>query len=340
MSNEGIRKAVRERYGQRAKAGTSCCGTSKSCCGSGTSSASQAIGYAEEQLNAIPRGADLGLGCGNPTALASSKEGEPVLDLGSGAGIDCFLAAQAVGPNGCAIGIDMTAEMIERARENALENGIENVEFRLGEVEHLPVPDGSVDVVISNCVVNLSPDRPQVILDAFRALKPGGRMYLSDIVLLKALPEEIRESIEAYVGCVAGASMKADYLAAIEAAGFEDVAVLKETSADSAFSDPTEAKILIDGAEVDPEKLALDPERVHQLADTISNITVKAVKRSWRQRRKGDEVEAYQPSRTSDLTVHSSSRSSSTITPIPDPFGTVIVPSEFNLNGGSMRSRS
>ena len=277
MSNEGIRKTVRERYGQRAQARASCCGASQSCCGS-VKSPSQALGYTEQQLSAIPEGADLGLGCGNPTALASLVEGETVLDLGSGAGIDCFLAAQAVGPSGRAIGVDMTAEMIDRARENARMNGIENVEFRLGEIEHLPVADGSVDVVISNCVVNLSPDKPQVFRDTFRALKPGGRMLISDIVLLRELPDAIRESIEAYVGCVAGASMKANYLAAIEEAGFEDVEVLKEVSADSAFSGSSEAKILIDGEEVDPESLGLDQEKVHQLAGTISSISVKAVK--------------------------------------------------------------
>ena len=281
MSNEGIRKTVRERYGQRAQAGTSCCGTSRSCCGSQSSqdSVSKAIGYSEEQLKAIPEGADLGLGCGNPTALASLEEGETVLDLGSGAGIDCFLAAQAVGPSGRVIGVDMTAEMIDRARENARANEVENVEFRLGEIEHLPVADGSADVVISNCVVNLSPDKPQVFRDAFRTLKSGGRMFLSDIVLLKELPDEIRESIEAYVGCVAGASMKDDYLEAIEAAGFQGVEVLKEVSADSAFSGASEAKILVDGEEVDPESLGLDREKVHQLAGTISSITVKAVKK-------------------------------------------------------------
>ena len=277
MSNEGIRKTVRERYGQRAQARASCCGASQSCCGS-VKSPSQALGYTKQQLSAIPEGADLGLGCGNPTALASLVEGETVLDLGSGAGIDCFLAAQAVGPSGRAIGVDMTAEMIDRARENARMNGIENVEFRLGEIEHLPVSDGSVDVVISNCVVNLSPDKPQVFRDTFRALKPGGRMLISDIVLLRELPNAIRESIEAYVGCVAGASMKANYLAAIEEAGFEDVEVLKEVSADSAFSGSSEAKILIDGEEVDPESLGLDQEKVHQLAGTISSISVKAVK--------------------------------------------------------------
>jgi len=278
MSDETIRKAVRERYGRRAKDGASCCAKSRSCCGT-QDSVSRAIGYSDEDLGAVPEGADLGLGCGNPTALASLKEGETVLDLGSGAGIDCFLAAQAVGSTGRAIGVDMTAEMVDRARENARTNGIENVEFRLGEIEHLPVADRSVDVVISNCVVNLSPDKPQVFREAFRALKPGGRMFLSDIVLLKPLPEGGRKSIEAYVGCVAGASMKADYLAAIEAAGFRDVEVLKEVAADSAFSDGgAEAKVYVDGKEVDPKRVGLDREKVFELAGTISSVTVKAVK--------------------------------------------------------------
>jgi arsenite methyltransferase len=243
---------------------------------------SKTIGYSDEQLGAIPQGADLGLGCGNPTALASLQPGETVLDLGSGGGIDCFLAAEAVGPAGRAIGVDMTAEMIERARENARNSGADNVEFRLGEIEHLPAADRSADVIISNCVVNLSPDKPQVFREAFRVLKPGGRLFISDIVLLKPLPDEVKESIEAYVGCVAGASMKAEYLGAIEAAGFQNIEVLTEASADSAFASPDagarQAKIIVDGEEVDPESLGLDEEKVLQLAGTIASITVKAVK--------------------------------------------------------------
>ena len=292
MTTEDIRKTVRERYGQRASGGGSCCGTAQSCCGSTDSSKpvgsqskpssvnspSTKLGYSPQELDSIPGGADLGLGCGNPTALASLRQGEVVLDLGSGAGIDCFLAAQAVGDTGRVIGVDMTAEMIDRARANALADGVENVEFRLGEIEHLPVADGSVDVIISNCVVNLSPDKPQVFREAFRALKPGGRMFLSDIVLLKTLPDDIRESIEAYVGCVAGASMKADYLAAIEAVGFQDIEILKDASAESAFSGSSEAKILVDGEAVDPESLGLDREGVHELARTIASITVRALK--------------------------------------------------------------
>ena len=289
MKTDDVRKTVRERYGQRASGEGSCCSTtrsSRSCCGSANSSnavdspgtQSTKIGYSPQELDSIPEGADLGLGCGNPTALASLRPGEVVLDLGSGAGIDCFLASQAVGDTGRVIGVDMTAEMIDRARANARASEVDNVEFRLGEIEHLPVVDGSVDVIISNCVVNLSPDKPQVFGEAFRALKPGGRMFLSDIVLLKTLPDDIRESIEAYVGCVAGASMKQDYLAAIEAAGFRDVEILKDVSADSAFAGSSEAKIIVDGEEVDPESLGLDANKVHRLAGTIASITVRAFK--------------------------------------------------------------
>jgi len=279
MRDDDIRQVVRERYSERARTSCSCCGSGES-----TSSRSRTIGYSDKQLATVPEGANLGLGCGNPTALASLKEGETVLDFGAGAGLDCFLAAQAVGPSGKAIGVDMTAEMIDRARENARKHEINNVEFRLGEIEHLPVADGAVDVVISNCVINLSPDKPQVFREAFRALKPGGRLFVSDMVLNKPLPEEVRESIEAYVGCVAGASMRAEYLEAIVAAGFLDVEVLTDSSADAAFGcseeDARRAKIAIDGEEVDPESLGLDWESVMQLAGTVSSITVKAVKAS------------------------------------------------------------
>jgi ubiquinone/menaquinone biosynthesis C-methylase UbiE len=187
-----------------------------------------AIGYGEGQLGAIPEGANLGLGCGNPTALASLKEGEAVLDLGSGGGIDCFLASNAVGPEGRVIGVDMTPEMISRARENARRGSYGNVDFRLGEIENLPVGDSSVDAVISNCVINLSPDKGRVFAEAYRALKPGGRVMVSDIVLTRELPEEIMNSVAAYAGCVAGASRKAEYLAKVKAAGFEDVEIVSE----------------------------------------------------------------------------------------------------------------
>jgi len=277
MSDGRIRQEVRERYAERATAECSCCGPAQS-----EKSVSKAIGYSDEQLSAAPVGANLGLGCGNPTALASLKAGETVLDLGAGAGLDCFLAGRAVGPTGRAIGVDMTPEMIDRARENAQRDGIENVEFRLGEIEHLPVADESVDVVISNCVINLSPDKPQVFREACRVLKPGGRLFISDIVLDTPLPAEIRNSIEAYVECIAGASMRADYLDAITSAGFDDVEVLADTSADAAFEGseaPTrKAKTMIDGEADDPSALGLDDTRMMQLTGTVSSITVKASK--------------------------------------------------------------
>ena len=189
-----------------------------------------AIGYSAEELQAIPEEARMGLGCGNPTALASLKEGEVVLDLGAGGGIDCFLASVAVGRTGKVIGVDMTPEMLHSARDNARKGGYDNVEFRLGEIENLPVADSTVDAIISNCVINLSPDKRRVFEEAYRVLKPGGRVMVSDIVLTGELPENIRNSLAAYAGCVAGASLKEDYLATIANAGFENVEVVSEQS--------------------------------------------------------------------------------------------------------------
>jgi SAM-dependent methyltransferase len=233
LKDEEIKKVVRDRYAQAASTKTSCCGPASAPCGCGQpefdrESASQMIGYSPEELAAIPEDANLGLGCGNPAALAGLKAGETVLDLGSGAGIDCFLAAARVGPAGKVIGVDMTPEMLDRARENARKSGAANVEFRLGEIESLPAADDSVDVIISNCVINLSTDKPRVFREAFRVLRPGGRMMVSDLVLRKPLPEAIRRSVEAYVACIAGALVKDDYLGAIRAAGFADVSVVSE----------------------------------------------------------------------------------------------------------------
>ena len=244
MKDDEIRKAVRERYAsvvtergpccspQEITSANSCCAPSQTasvptCCNP-QDTFSKAIGYTADELGTIPEEANLGLGCGNPTALASLKEGEVVLDLGSGGGIDCFLAANAVGKNGKVIGIDMTPEMIEKARENARKAGYENVEFRLGEIENLPVADSSVDVVISNCVINLSPDKGRVFKEAYRALKPGGRVMVSDMVLLKELPSVIKNSIEAYAGCIAGALPKDEYLKTVRTAGFDNVEVASE----------------------------------------------------------------------------------------------------------------
>ena len=243
MDKEEIKKVVREGYGKIAEQDSSCCSPGKSCCG-GTDSAqdiSRRIGYTEEELKAVPEGANLGLGCGNPIALASLREGEVVLDLGSGAGFDCFLAANQVGKTGKVIGVDMTAEMLDRARENARKGNFDNVEFRLGEIENLPVGDNQVDIIISNCVINLSPNKKRVFQEAFRALRPGGRLMVSDIVLLKELPEEIKNSVTAYVGCVAGAITKKEYLEAIQAAGFEETKIQGEDAFPAEFlaNDPT-----------------------------------------------------------------------------------------------------
>jgi len=180
-------------------------------------------------MDAVPRGSNLGLGCGNPTALASLKPGETALDLGSGAGFDCFLAAREVGEKGRVIGVDMTPEMVEKARENARKGGYGNVEFRLGEIENLPVRDGVADVVLSNCVINLSAAKDRVFAEAFRALKPGGRVLISDIVLDGELPEAVARSLAAYAGCIAGAVRKEEYLRLMEAAGFLDVRIVAES---------------------------------------------------------------------------------------------------------------
>lgn len=223
MNEEKQRKEVREGYAKIAR-------KYNSCCGSGTSDeGNQKIGYSKEDLKNAPEGANMGLGCGNPTALASLKEGEIVVDMGSGGGFDCFLAAKTVGQRGKIIGVDMTPEMVDKARDNARKGKYTNVEFRLGEIENLPVADNTVDVVISNCVINLTPDKKKVFQEAFRVLKPGGRLTISDLVLQKELPEEIRERMNS-TSCVAGAIMKDKYIETINAVGFRNVRIVQETS--------------------------------------------------------------------------------------------------------------
>jgi SAM-dependent methyltransferase len=232
MRQKEIKKAVRDRYGKIAQETGLYCFPSVSCC-RGENIADKigkGIGYSSEELRSVPEGANLGLGCGNPVAFASLKEGETVVDLGSGAGFDCFLAANRVGKNGRVIGVDMTPEMLDKARENARKDGYGHVEFRLGEIENLPVADNSADIVISNCVITLSPDKKRVFQEAFRVLKPGGRLAVSDIVLLRELPEAVKNSIEAYVKCLAGAAMKGDYINAVQEAGFQDVKIIDERS--------------------------------------------------------------------------------------------------------------
>lgn len=227
---EKVRRAVRIHYENIAKTGGSCCST-LCCSSSGLSSAddiSTMLGYSAEEISAAPTGANMGLGCGNPQTIASLKPGEIVLDLGSGAGFDCFLAARAVGEKGRVIGVDMTPEMVFKATQNAAEAGFANIEFRLGEIEHLPVPDNSVDVVISNCVINLSPEKQKVFDEVFRVLRPGGRLAVSDLVALRGLPEEIRRDLALYAGCVAGASLITELEDMLRKAGFIEIKMKPE----------------------------------------------------------------------------------------------------------------
>jgi len=230
-NSQDIKKIVRDGYAKVATKKISCCSAGSCCSGiDQVKETSRKIGYSDSEMSVVPEGANLGLGCGNPVALASLKGGDVVLDLGSGAGFDAFLAAQRVGETGRVIGIDMTPEMIVKAKENAEKGEYANVEFRLGEIERLPVEDCSVDVIISNCVVNLSWDKEAVFKDAHRVLKPGGRLMVSDLVLNKDLPKELKDSVEAYVGCLAGAIKKDQYLDFIRIAGFRDVKVISESS--------------------------------------------------------------------------------------------------------------
>ena len=229
--SEEIKKIVKDGYAKAVTQKTSCCSTN-SCCGGidQAKEVSKSVGYSDSEINAVPEGANLGFGCGNPVALASLKEGDVVLDLGSGAGFDAFLAAKRVGKSGRVIGVDMTPEMLAKAKENAKKGKYTNVEFRLGEIEKLPVEDNSIDVIISNCVINLSPDKESVFKEANRVLKSGGRLMVSDLVLAKELPKELKDSIEAYVGCLAGAIKKDEYLNLISLAGFQDIQVIGESS--------------------------------------------------------------------------------------------------------------
>lgn len=274
MKDTEIKRIIKESYARIVKEDGTCCNRDLSCCRKTESKRhiNKNLGYSDEELNVVPEGANLGLGCGNPVAIASLKEGETVLDLGSGAGFDCFLAAQRVGRGGKVIGVDMTPEMVARARENASKGGYTNVEFKLGEIEDLPIKDNSVDVIISNCVINLSPDKRKVFAETCRVLRPGGRLMVSDIVLLKALPHSILNSMGAYVGCIAGAIMKDEYLETIKSAGFQNVTILEEAP----FS--TECLTIDFTTQATAGDLAISPELIREVASSILSIKVYGVK--------------------------------------------------------------
>jgi len=228
MENEKVKEHVKKRYGEIAK--TDCSSCSSSCCSSSSCGTppqyvAWKLGYSPTDIESVPEESVLGLGCGNPVALASLKEGETVLDLGSGGGIDVFLASKKVGPQGKVIGVDMTKEMLDRAKTAALKHGYTNVEFRLGEIEVLPIEDASVDVIISNCVINLAPDKLKVFKESYRVLKSNGRLMVSDLVTEGELPEAVRRSFDAWAGCIAGALKKNDYLDKIKQAGFKNIKV-------------------------------------------------------------------------------------------------------------------
>lgn len=275
VEEEKVKKIVREGYAKIAKKEKSCCDTPASCRSNGSDvnkEITKRIGYTEEEIGSVPEGANLGLGCGNPVALASLKKGQTVLDLGSGGGFDCFLAANRVGKGGKVIGVDMTPEMLDKARENARKSKYENVEFRLGEIENLPVADGTVDVVISNCVINLSPNKRRVFEEAFRVLKPNGRLMVSDIVLLKQLPEIIRKNVQAYIGCLSGAEMKNKYLQMIKDAGFQEVKVVEENyfPVENMANDPT-AQAIAKTSEIPLDK-------IKKITNTVSSVKVCGIK--------------------------------------------------------------
>jgi len=270
MSNlrtpEEIHDVVRDRYGEIARQGTPVGG----CCGPSATQIAERIGYSATDTAAVPDGANLGLGCGAPLGAAALQPGEVVLDLGSGAGFDAFLAVQAVGTSGRVIGVDMTDDMLAKARANAEHAGHRNVEFRKGFIEAMPVDDASVDVVISNCVINLSPDKPAVYREVARVLRPGGRMIVSDVVLDAPLPPTIAEDVNALVGCVAGASLRADYLGAIHAAGLTDVEILKDTGFGAMVLDMVPASMRAKAKEFGVD--------VEQTAEQVRSLTIRARK--------------------------------------------------------------
>ncbi len=286
MEEEKNRRNVREGYAKIAKEKL-CCNVSTSCCESSISreDLSRKMGYTKEELDSIPEGSNLGLGCGNPVALSSLRDGETVIDLGSGAGVDCFLAAKKVGENGKVIGIDMTPEMLDTARENARRGNYGNVEFRLGEIEHLPVADNTADVIISNCVINLALNKEQVYAEAFRVLKPGGRIMVSDLVLKRELSAAMREGAHPS-SCIKTAVLKDKYLETIEKAGFKDIQILSEKAyCYEELKDDPNAKVIVANRSTDTQELKniseLDEKSKQMVEEALAatlSVTVSAVK--------------------------------------------------------------
>ncbi len=268
VNPQQIREAVKQDYTRVVERSSGCCGTGPI----HPEETARRIGYSDGEIQSAPDGANLGVGCGNPTALAALRPGEVVVDLGSGAGFDAFLAARAVGPKGRVIGVDMTDAMLEKARENARKGDFTNVEFRKGTIEDLPIEDGSVDVVISNCVINLSPEKDRVFREAFRILRPGGRLMISDIVLERTLPPEIAEEISAYTGCVAGASVRKEYLEQIEKAGFREVSIVREANVSGAYTSNESAGCDC-GGQPDTET-----DQLQAFLENVTSVHVEALK--------------------------------------------------------------
>ncbi len=289
MKDEEVRKGVRQGYAKIAKQGGLGSRHSTPCCGSASQNeevSNTPAGYTQDELKSVPQGSEMGLGCGNPVALASLREGETVIDLGSGGGVDCFLAARKVGQNGKVIGVDMTPEMIDKARENARKTNHSNVEFRLGEIENLPVADNTADAIISNCVINLTPNKKKVFEEAFRVLKPGGRIMISDLVLTKELPEAVKKRAHP-ASCVQGAIMKDKYVGTIRETGFQNVEITEQKQYAS-FEDVTDdpnAKVIVRDKNKGTEELRsiseLDDERkemVKEILNSTVSISVSAIK--------------------------------------------------------------
>jgi len=279
MKEREIKRAVKEGYARIAKQATSYY-ASRGCCGCSDVSEEicRRLGYSEEEIQAAPPESNLGLGCGNPVSLATLKEGETVLDMGSGAGFDCFLASTKVGSSGKVIGVDITSEMVDKARANARKAGYSNIDFRQGDLENMPVADNYVDVVISNCVINLVPNKKMVFKEAFRVLKPGGRLAVSDVVLQRELPEFVKRSTEAYIGCLAGAIMKEEYLEIIKNVGFQDIRVVAESSF------PIESLICETAESARVESPKISAEQLEEVADSVLSIKISAVKPSAKEK--------------------------------------------------------